>query len=104
MSEIYISGQITGLPKEDVIKKFNDAKEYLLTQRWTKIVNPLDNGLPYEADWEDHLAKDISLMLDCEHIYLLPCWQKSAGARLERLIAIERGISIIYDKNDDERM
>lgn len=58
-------------------------------------VNPLCNGLPASATWEDHMKVDIKLMLDCDVVYLLPGWEDSKGARIEKELADVLGIPCI---------
>ena len=64
-NKIYISGQITGLPYEEVKAKFKEAEDTLHAQGY-KTVNPLKNGIPTQASWEIHIAMDIILLLGCK--------------------------------------
>lgn len=96
-NKIYISGQITGLPYEDVKAKFKQA-EIKLQEEGYSTVNPLKNGIPVHASWEVHIAMDIILLLGCKHIYMLPDWMYSKGATLERRIAESTGKNIIYQE------
>jgi hypothetical protein len=43
------------------------------------------------------MKEDISALLTCDAIYLLKNWGDSRGARIERAIALELGIKIIYE-------
>ncbi len=61
-------------------------------------VNPMKNGLPENAPWELHMALDIVLLMGCESIYLLPDWEHSRGATLEKTIAELTGKQLIYEK------
>ncbi len=97
MKKIYISGQISGLPYDEVVAKFKEAEERLQAQGY-ETVNPLKNGLPDNAPWELHMALDIVQLLGCETIYLLPDWQQSKGATLEKKIAEFTGKEIIYQE------
>lgn len=96
-NKVYISGQITGLPYEEVIAKFKQAEEILHAQGY-KTVNPLNNGIPPHASWEIHIAMDIILLIGCKHIYMLPDWIYSKGATLEKKIAEFTGKNIIYEE------
>lgn len=58
------------------------------------VVNPACNGLPANADWNDHMREDIRLLMDCDTIHMLPGWQKSRGATLEHQIAVALGFSV----------
>ncbi len=99
--KIYISGKISGLDRDEVVEKFTKAEESL-TAAGYQVVNPLRNGLPYEAPWESHMAMDIIHLLGCDGIYLLPCWTDSKGAMLEKKIAEFTGKDLIYQKEITE--
>ena len=60
-------------------------------------VNPLENGLTEHDSWQAHIAKDIADLLQCKAIYMLQGWQDSKGARIERYIATEIGMPIMYE-------
>jgi hypothetical protein len=97
MSKIYISGAITGLPFDEVKEKFAAAEE-LLTAQGHEVISPLKNGIPNHAPWEIHVSMDIILMIGCEAIYLLPDWNQSKGATLEKSLAELSGKEIIYQE------
>lgn len=86
MKRVYISGKITGEPMDQVIAKFAKA-EYELGTKGYDPVNPLKNGLPQESAWEQHMRVDISLMMTCHAIYMLPDWKFSSGATIEKRLA-----------------
>ena len=88
--KIYISGQISGLPLDEAKAKFQTVETKLKAQGY-EAVNPLKNGIPDTEAWEVHMAADIVLLLDCEAIYMLPGWEASKGATLEKNIAERTG-------------
>ncbi len=88
--KIYIAGKIGDLPRKEVEKKFNDAKISLL-QTGFQVVSPLENGLPRESAWEQHMRRDIALLCDCDAIFLLSDWIDSPGARFEVSLFISLG-------------
>ena len=97
--KIYISGKITGLPLLDMVRKFEQAEEYLTGCGWD-VINPLKldhtaNELKY---WEVFMKTDLKAMLhiDCNNIYVLPCWQDSPGAKMEVWLAIQLSYNIIW--------
>ena len=55
MEKIYISGQISGQPIEEVADKF-EAAETMLKAQGYEVINPLKNGIPATASWEAHVA------------------------------------------------
>ena len=92
--KIYISGQISGLPLDEVKAKFQDAEKRIVEHGY-EAVNPLKNGIPDSEAWEVHMAADIVLLLDCDAIYMLPGWESSKGATLEKNIAERTGKKIL---------
>ena len=80
--KVYISGPISGLPYEQVEKAFNEAETRLQEQGY-EVVNPLNNGLPTNATWNEHMRADLKLLLDCDAIYMLKGYQNSKGAMIE---------------------
>lgn len=97
MEKIYISGQISGQPIEEVTAKF-EAAEAMLKAQGYEVVNPLKNGIPANASWEAHVAMDVLLLMGCKAIYLLPDWGFSKGATLEKNLAELTGKTIIYEE------
>lgn len=95
MKKIYISGQITGLPYKAVEQRFDDAERRLQKYGY-EVVNPLDNGLPRNSTWEQHMRADLKLLLDCDSIYLLKGFRDSKGAMIEYNLAKELHLEIIY--------
>ena len=96
IKKIYISGKITGLPVREAIAKFRSAAEKIRRFGFEP-VSPFDNGLPLEADWAEHIGKDISLLLRCDAIYLLDDYEKSEGARIELCIALHRRMPVFMN-------
>lgn len=94
MKRAYISGKISGLPIEEVRAKFQAAEDQL-TKAGFEPVNPTKNGLPVESSWEEHMKKDLSLLLTCDLLIMLPCSGDSKGSALEAFVAGNVGIQII---------
>ncbi len=94
--KIYISGKITGLSHPEVLKKFQSAEE-LLEDLDIIPVSPLRNGLTMNHSWNEHMVKDIEMLLDCDGILMLDNWEKSPGAMIERYIAEKTGMDIWHE-------
>ena len=92
---VYISGAISGRLPEDVCVDFERAEEKLEEMGW-EVVNPLKNGLTDAHTWAEHMRADLRLLLDCDRIAMLPGWRASRGACLEKRVAKELGMSIMY--------
>ena len=99
LGRIYISGPISGLKFSVVERGFADAAADFDARGWLP-VNPLRNGLPMTAAWEQHLAADIIELIKCRAIYMLRGWKDSHGARLEHAIAKKCDLQIIYENGD----
>jgi hypothetical protein len=100
MKRIYISGAISGLPRNEYIKSFANAEEKLV-KRGYKVCNPT-KLLPSKHLWIYHiigykltLLYDIWHLLNCDGIYMIDGWQKSKGATIEKNIADVFGLEII---------
>jgi hypothetical protein len=90
----YVAGKITGLPIGEVIQKFNLISNEL-TDKGYNVVKPsvvTDSSKP----WDDAVRNDIKHMLECDEVHLLPDWQDSRGAQLERDIAVRLGMQVVY--------
>ena len=90
----YIAGKITGLPQCNVADKFT-MMENKLSDMGYDVVKPLgvtDNS----RTWHDAVRSDIKKMLECDEVHLLPDWQDSRGAQLERDIALRLGMQVVY--------
>lgn len=98
MNKIYISGQITGLSQEVYENLFSEAEEMLEGLGFCP-VNPLKNGLPETSSWEQHMGRDIELLLGCNAIYLLDNWTTSRGARIELAVAMQCGLIIFNESH-----
>jgi len=89
---IYISGPITG--KHDLNRSAFLSAWAALEAAGYKAINPLWNGLPVSADWCEHMRADIKLLMDCNAIVMLPEWEASRGAEIERQVAQAVGIRV----------
>jgi hypothetical protein len=90
----YVAGRITGLPKENVTCKFNTVSEQLRGMGY-KVVKPAFISDDTKT-WEEGVRSDIKTMLECDEVHLLPDWQESRGAQLERDIALRLGMQVVY--------
>lgn len=107
--KVYISGKITGLDYEETRAKFQAAAELIEALGMTA-VNPFEEAQnwpipeeyinnPFKGEWEFYIEKCIALLHDCEAIFMLDDWNDSKGARIEKFVAEERGMLILYQKN-----
>lgn len=82
---VYVSGPMTGMPGLN-FPAFHKAAASLRASGYT-VINPAEfdeaDG-PVQYTWEQYLARDLKALVDCTHIALLPGWERSDGARLEK--------------------
>ena len=92
---IYISLPISHYDLEErreYAQKVEDALSHFY-----EVVNPLKNGLPEDADWREHMKKDLQDLLTCDAIFLCKDWEKSKGCKLEFDVATTCNIEPIYE-------
>ena len=92
--KIYVSGPMTGLP--DLNKPAFNAEAARLRSEGHDVVNPADVNLGPGADWADYMRVDLADMLTCDTIFMLPGWESSKGARIERRLAMDLGLAVMY--------
>lgn len=96
MHKIYISGPITGIAPEVCQARFEKAEKELKSQGFTP-VNPLKNGLPPTASYDEHMKRDLEMLAECDTIYMLNGWEKSKGCRIEFNTAIANRQKITFE-------
>lgn len=87
--KVYISGPMTGMPGHNN-KAFMEAEKYLRDigfDVWNPAHNPVEG-----FDWEDYMKVDLRGLLECDLIFMLPGWENSRGAKMEKYIADEMKI------------
>lgn len=87
---VYIAGKVTGLDYNKAQRKFDNAAAYLELNGFVA-VSPMDFVHP-EATWEEAMKISLNLLIQSDMIWMLPGWQDSKGATLEREIAMKTGI------------
>ena len=96
---IYISGPMSGVPREQYLEMFRRAEQSLRARGYQRIVNPI-RVLACRWPWLYRIVGyrwtlwyDLRLLRRCTHIFMVGNdWQQSRGARLERLKARQWGI------------
>jgi len=97
---LYLSGPMSGLPEFNY-PAFQAAAERLRAQGST-VISPheLPANCPGctnigEHSWAQHMRVDLAALLTCDVIVLLPGWQQSRGAQLEKTVAEAIGLMIV---------
>jgi len=100
---VYISGQMSGLPREEYLARFAKA-ENLLRQEGFAVVNParlLPSRWPllYRLiGYRLTLLYDLWRLSRCDIIYKIPGWKESHGANIESCWAYHTNICLLYTK------
>lgn len=90
----YLSGPISGYDMNERRKAFSEAEE-LIREQGVEVVIPLNNGLPDDAEWSDHMLRDLEMLIDCDMMVLLPGWQHSRGCLTEVRFARKMGLLVL---------
>lgn len=94
MIKVYISGPMTGLPEFNYPAFHECARKY--RHFGFEVVNPAELAaeIGEGKKWIDYMRLDLKALVDCDGIVMLPGWEKSKGAKLELLLAVELGLKI----------
>jgi hypothetical protein len=87
---ICLSGPMTGLPDYNR-PAFMEAERELIAAGYD-VINPARNGLPESATWQQHMRRDIVMLMEADGVALLPGWHDSRGAMIEDRLAGDLGI------------
>lgn len=87
---VFISGPITGYPAGNRFAFLAAQREYLQKHPYDIVLNPcvFPAGLPYDF----YMELTLRMLAECTHIIMLDGWEKSTGANIEKLFALENGI------------
>ena len=100
---IYLSGPMTGIPEYNAQEFARFAEKYRALG--FRVLSPpeLDADGPKDDTYENYLRRDLRLFLDGDvsRIYMLPGWERSRGANLERHVAEMLKIAV-YDAETGE--
>lgn len=93
---VYVSGGMSGLPDLN-FPAFHRAASSLRASGY-EVVNPaeMDAADTAPKEWHEYLRRDIKALMDCDAIAMLPGYEKSKGARLEKHNAEELGMRVIF--------
>ena len=91
---VYLAGPMSGIEALN-FPAFHKAAASLRASGYD-VVNPAEINSDPNAGWNACMRADIAQLVTCDRIALLPGWEKSKGARLEKHIATELGMREIF--------
>lgn len=90
MPRVYIAGPMTGKPDYNY-PAFHEAAEKWRRAGW-EVQNPAEHfGGDTTLQYEDYISQGLSRVPYCDVIALLPGWEESNGAVMERFVAERLG-------------
>jgi hypothetical protein len=103
--KIYISGKVTGLPRDYALAKFECTKQELLKLGFaeSEIWNPMEHVSP-DATWEEAMTICLAALEGASAIVMQKDWGDSPGACKELDVAIENGIFFYFEAMGDMEM
>ena len=103
---VYISGPITGTDMDDTKEKFVKVHNKLWALGATKVCNPIYFGKPpnnlsldTNQKWEFYMKNSLRSLVDCTTIMMMEGYHISKGARLEKFVAEQLGIKVLFEKD-----
>lgn len=88
---VYVAGPMSGLPEFNYPAFHAEATR--LRALGYHVENPACN--PKQANWEGYMRQALQQMLTCELVAMLPGWESSRGASIERKLAFELGMPVL---------
>jgi hypothetical protein len=94
---VYISGRVTGKPRELTLAKFDKAAKLLYASNH----NPINPMLLTEpgCSQKEAMKKLIPFLLDCDAIMMLEDWEYSEGSMIELQLAKYVGLQILFEED-----
>lgn len=90
--KLYVAGKMSG--ELDLNFPAFHAAAAQLRALGYQVVNPAEINTDPTADWLTCMRADIKQLVDVDGIVMLPGWEQSKGATLERLIAVGLGLQV----------
>lgn len=94
--KVYIAGKVSGLPRDEIDRKFNESAKMLVKQGhepFNPTVLPDYEDVPHD----DYMHVCYAMIDICDAVYMQKDWQSSKGARLERQYAFDWDKQIVYE-------
>lgn len=99
--DIYLSGPITSHGNKKANRRAFAKWSARLREIGMKVFSPPEDELSGWT-WEEYLRRDLTFLPLCRVLALLPDWEKSRGAVLERDIAERIGMEVVLVEELEE--
>ena len=96
--KIYISGGITGLPKQTAKENFANASKKI-KELGFDVCNPFREVRNGGYNWFVDMSQCFELMSSCDAILMLDGWERSCGANIELAAMISQGKPAVTMEN-----
>jgi hypothetical protein len=96
--KLYLSGKYSG----DIDANIEEARKIAieLWERGYTCLTPHLNTYHFEVDckcvYEDYIRGDLELIVGCDAMVMLPVWEQSSGAKIEKEFAKSIGVPVYY--------
>lgn len=94
---IYISGPISGRDLTERRETFAATAAKLQALGYD-VCNPMENGLPENATTNQHMRRDIEMLMCCDTIYMMKGWTHSKGCQVELEVATAIGLPVMFEE------
>lgn len=90
---VYIAGPMSGLPSFNYFA-FNKLAQRLRAAG-IHVENPAENPVPVCGTWQGYMRMALTQLVTCDTLVLLPGWEASRGASIERQLALDLGLRVL---------
>ena len=90
---IYLSGKMSG--EVDLNFPLFNRLTAELRAIGHSVINPVEINSDPSAQWLACIKADIDHVAQCQMIAMIPGWEESYGARIERLVAEKLGLEVV---------
>lgn len=97
MNRVYLSGPMSGMPELNY-PAFN-ALAQRLRLRGLVVENPAENHPPHCGSWLGYMRLAVAQLARCDAVVMLPGWQQSRGAKIERQLALGMGLRVLDERS-----
>lgn len=94
--KVYVAGKVTGLPKNEIFRKFNGSVR-TLKEYGHAVMSPAVLVLNEDFEHEDYMHVCYAMIDVCDAVFMQRDWRDSEGARMEREYATDHRKRIIYE-------